>query len=119
MPTAINNNPANISTKAIQKLAQLAKAQQDPFMIAVAEIINQLNARITGLETQEVLPDIIANSINTQEVPKIGGCPLIVTSSTAPSSVASDFAGQIYVYSDNIYMSKKANSSTDWVKLNP
>lgn len=123
MSTAINNNPANISTLAVQKTFQLIKALNDnnalsleDKMIAIAESLNDLNARVNGLETPEYLPDIIANSIDTQEIPKIGGCSVIKTGDGAPT-VATDFIGQVYIDTTNskMYFAKAVGNSSNWV----
>lgn len=125
MATAIDNNPKNITTKSIQKLCQLIKGQFDNAelsveqrMIVIAEALNDLNYRIDGLQDQNVLPDLVGNSINTQEVPKVGGCSTILNGTSAPSTVP-DFIGQIYINTSNsnAYLSIGTSSSSDWKQI--
>lgn len=122
MATAIDNNPSNTSTQAIQKLCQLIKGQFDNValtteqkMVVIAEALNDLNYRINGLEDTSTLPDLIGNSINTQLVPKVGSCPMILTGTTAPSD-APDFVGQQYIdtTNKNVYLAVGNSASSDW-----
>ena len=126
MSTAINNNPANISTLAVQKTFQLIKDLNDnnelsleDKMIAIAESLNEINARVDGLETPVALPDIIANSIDTQEIPKIGGCSVLLSGSGSPvtNNISTDFVGQLYIDTTNgkMYFAKGVGGSNNWV----
>ena len=123
MATAIDNTPASISTKAVQKLAQLIKSLVDSKevnvenqMTAISEALNELNARVSGLETPDYLPDLVGNSIDTQEIPRVGGCSVILTGSGAPA-VNTDFIGQVYIDTTNakFYFAKAVGNSTNWV----
>lgn len=125
MATAIDNNPSNTSTRAIQKLCQLIKGQFDDValtteqkMVVIAEALNDLNYRINGLEDTSTLPDLIGNSINTQLVPKVGSCPMILTGTTAPSTEP-DFVGQQYIDTTNkdVYFAVGNSALSDWKLL--
>lgn len=125
MAIAIDNNPSNASTQAIQKLCQLIKGQFDNValtteqkMVVIAEALNDLNYRINGLEDTSTLPDLIGNSINTQLVPKVGSCPMILTGTTAPST-APDFVGQQYIdtTNKNVYLAVGNSALSDWKLL--
>ena len=125
MATAIDNNPKNTTTKSIQKLCQLIKGQFDNAelsveqrMVAIAEALNDLNYRIDGLQDQNVLPDLVGNSINTQEIPKVGGCSTILTGTSVPSTIP-DFIGQIYINTSasKVYVARGNTSSSQWVDV--
>lgn len=125
MSAAINGNPSNISTQAIQKLCQLIKGQFDNValtteqkMIVIAEALNDLNYRIDGLEDTSTLPDIIGNSINTQLVPKVGSCSMILTGTAEPST-APDFVGQKYIdtTNKNAYLAVGNSAASDWKQI--
>ena len=125
MATAIDNNPKNSTTKSIQKLCQLIKGQFDNAelsveqrMVVIAEALNDLNYRIDGLQDQNVLPDLVGNSINTQEIPKVGGCSTILTGTSVPSTIP-DFIGQIYINTSasKVYVAKGNTSSSQWVDV--
>ena len=85
----------------------------------VAEALNDLNARMQTIESEQGLPfgDIVADSINTQVMPMVGGKAIVLTGSGAPQ-VAPDFVGQFYIDTSapNVYFSTATGSVNGWKK---
>ena len=82
----------------------------------IAAALNDLNARIESLENMENFDDIVAETVNTQEFPLVGGKSMVLFGSSAPDSAPS-YEGQFYLdlTNKNLYFSVGQSSASDWV----
>lgn len=82
----------------------------------IAAALNDLNARIESLENMENFDDIVAETVNTQEFPLVGGKSMVLFGSSAPDSAPS-YEGQLYLdlTNKNLYFSVGQSSASDWV----
>lgn len=105
MSKAIDEKKRPISTAAVYAILSTLKTYVDTndgactdLARATARALCDLNARIGSLEDLQGQPfgDIIANSINTQEVPMVGGNPMVRTGTGAPTGNP-PMAGQVYI----------------------
>jgi len=126
MSKAIDEKKRPITTAAVYAILSTLKTYVDTsddacadLARATAEALCDLNARIQGLEDLQGQPfgDIIANSINTQVVPLVGGKSMVLVGSGTPASNP-DFVGQIYIDTTgpNFYFSTGTGSG-GWEKV--
>lgn len=130
MPKTIDEKKRNISTAAVNAILSTLKDYVDSKDSAseteladlarvVAEALNDLNARMQTIESEQGLPfgDILADSINTQVMPMVGGKAIVLTGSGAPQ-VVPDFVGQFYIDTStpNVYFATATNNVNGWKK---
>ena len=124
MPKTIDEKKRNISTAAVNAILSTLKDYVDSKDSAseteladlarvVAEALNDLNARMQTIESEQGLPfgDIVADSINTQIM------PIVLTGSGSPQ-VAPDFVGQFYIDTStpNVYFATATGNVSGWKK---
>lgn len=130
MPKSIDEKKRTISTAAVNAILSTLKSYVDSKDSAsegeleelartVAYALNDLNARTRSIEEQQGQPfgPIIADSINTQVMPMVGGKAIVLTGSGAPQ-VAPDFVGQFYIDTStpNVYFATATGSVSGWKK---
>ena len=130
MPKSIDEKKRTISTAAVNAILSTLKSYVDSKDSAsegeleelartVAYALNDLDARTRSIEEQQGQPfgPIIADSINTQVMPMVGGKAIVLTGSGAPQ-VAPDFVGQFYIDTStpNVYFATATGSVNGWKK---
>lgn len=130
MPKSIDEKKRTISTAAVNAILSTLKSYVDSKDSAsegeleelartVAYALNDLDARTRSIEEQQGQPfgPIIADSINTQVMPMVGGKAIVLTGSGAPQ-VAPDFVGQFYIDTStpNVYFATATGSVSGWKK---
>lgn len=130
MTKSIDEKKRTISTAAVNAILSTLKSYVDSKDSAsegeleelartVAYALNDLDARTRSIEEQQGQPfgPIIADSINTQVMPMVGGKAIVLTGSGAPQ-VAPGFVGQFYIDTStpNVYFATATGSVSGWKK---
>ena len=96
-------------------ISQISGSGTDHAKVTAAALVD-LNARLEALENagSEDFGNIVAETIDLVDFPKVAGAPTVVIGSGAPVS-APDFAGQFYIdTTGTFYMASGNSSATDW-----
>lgn len=97
-------------------ISQISATDTDHAQVT-AEALVDLNARLQALENAESegFGDVVAETINLVEFPKVAGSSTVLFGSGAPANVP-DFAGQLYVDTTNgvLYVAKGNSTVADW-----
>ena len=96
-------------------ISQISGSGTDHAKVTAAALVD-LNARLEALENadSEDFGNIVAETIDLVDFPKVAGAPTVVIGSGAPAS-APDFAGQFYIdTTGTLYMASGNSSATDW-----
>lgn len=130
MPKTIDEKKRTISTAAVNAILSTLKdyvdskdsaseGELEDLARTVAYALNDLDARTRSIEEQQGQPfgPIVADSINTQVMPMVGGKAIVLTGSGAPQ-VAPDFVGQFYIDTagPNVYFATATNNVSGWKK---
>lgn len=130
MPKTIDEKKRTISTAAVNAILSTLKdyvdskdsaseGELEDLARTVAYALNDLDARTRSIEEQQGQPfgPIIADSINTQVMPMVGGKAIVLTGSGAPT-IAPDFVGQFYIdtTTPNVYYATATNNVNGWKK---
>lgn len=130
MPKSIDEKKRTISTAAVNAILSTLKdyvdskdsaseGELEELARTVAYALNDLDARTRSIEEQQGQPfgPIIADSINTQVMPMVGGKAIVLTGSGVPQ-VAPDFVGQFYIDTStpNVYFATATGSVSGWKK---
>lgn len=130
MPKTIDEKKRTISTAAVNAILSTLKdyvdskdsaseGELEDLARTVAYALNDLDARTRSIEEQQGQPfgPIVADSINSQVMPMVGGKAIVLTGSGAPQ-VAPDFVGQFYIDTStpNVYFSTTTGSVNGWKK---
>ena len=96
-------------------ISQISGSGTDHAKVTAAALVD-LNARLEALEnaSSEDFGNIVAETIDLVDFPKVAGAPTVVIGSGTPAS-APDFAGQIYIdITGTLYMASGTSSASDW-----
>ncbi len=130
MPKSIDEKKRTISTAAVNAILSTLKdyvdskdsaseGELEDLARTVAYALNDLDARTRSIEEQQGQPfgPIVADSINAQVMPMVGGKAIVLTGSGAPQ-VAPDFVGQFYIDTSapNVYFATATGSVNGWKK---
>lgn len=130
MPKTIDEKKRTISTAAVNAILSTLKdyvdskdsaseGELEDLARTVAYALNDLDARTRSIEEQQGQPfgPIVADSINSQVMPMVGGKAIVLTGSGAPQ-VAPDFVGQFYIDTStpNVYFATATGNVNGWKK---
>ena len=96
-------------------ISQISGSGTDHAKVTAAALVD-LNARLEALENagSEDFGNIVAETIDLVDFPKVAGAPTVVIGSGDPAS-APDFAGQFYIDTAGaLYMASGNSSVSDW-----